>query len=245
MAWNLNNKARVNRRSPSAWAICDFCSKQVLRVDLVPDRQYMGTEIRETGFLVCKFTCVDVPQPQEKAILLPPDPLPVQDPRVDIAPNGNFGFTQYMLGNVVNDNGYRGIGFFRIGFSGIGVRSAFVDPQIYPTTEYGFLVSLASISGIAFPLTITKRSTTIVQSNVAQALLPANAARQWVAIYNPGGAQFAISTGTAAFGSLSSMMTGPGECWFWATAQQAGTVWQGPMTVVGLVPGAPVWAWEL
>ena len=40
------------------------------------------------------------------------------------------------------------------------------------------------------------------------------------------------------------MMTGPGECWFWATAQQAGAVWQGAMTVIGLNVGAPVWAWE-
>ena len=149
-----------------------------------------------------------------------------------------------MLGNVVNDNGYGGIGYFRIGFSGIGVTAAFVDQQIYPTTKYGALSSLASFSGIPFPLTLIDRSTKIAASNMAQPLFAANPARQWIAIYNPVGTQFAVSTGAAAFGSLSSMMTGPGECWFWATAQQAGAVWQGAMTVIGLNVGAPVWAWE-
>jgi len=32
-----NNKARVSLKHWSAWAICDFCNKQVQRTDLVPD----------------------------------------------------------------------------------------------------------------------------------------------------------------------------------------------------------------
>ena len=240
-----NNHARVNRRSPSAWAICDFCGGQYNRVDLVADMQYMGREVMPTGYLVCKRTCLDRPQPQQKAIRIPPDPLPVADPRVDNFPNGNFGFTQYLLFNgTLPGGGLGGIGEFAIGIDGIGIGGPPpMPPQIYPTTEGGALLALAAISGIAIPL-FTDRSTTIATSNAAQTFLPANPGRTWLAIYNPGGQQFAINTGTAAFGLLTNMMTGPGECWFWAAAQEMGTVYQGAMSVVSLQQGAPVWAWD-
>ena len=218
-----NNRARVDRRSPSAWAICDFCNKQVNRTDLVPDRQYMGTEVRPTGFLVCKFTCVDVPQPQQKAIRLPPDPLPVENPRVDNFPSGNFGFTQYLLGNQ-------------------GQTPA--NPmQAYPVTKTTALASLAALSGIATPMPYADHSATVAASNTTQTLMSANPARVWLAIYSPG-PLFAISTGHAAYGSASNIIVGPGECWFWATAQGYGTVYQGAMTVVSLQKGASVFAWD-
>ena len=245
MAWNLNSHARVSRRSPSAWAICDFCYDQVNRVDLSPDRQYMGTEVRPTGFLVCR-RCLDRPQPQQKAILLPPDPLPVDNPRVDIAPNGNQGFTLYGLTLVQAQQGAgAGFGYFIFGVSAFGVGSGGASPySTYPTDKVGALASLAAVSGIPTPASPNDWGTTIASVNIAQQLVPANASRSWLAIYSPGGLVFAISFGTAAFGNLSSLMIGPGECAFWANAQENGVVSTGAVSVVSLQLGAPIWAWD-
>lgn len=42
--------------------------------------EYNGTGLYNTRFLVCD-TCLDVPQAQFLNPILPPDPLPVQNPR--------------------------------------------------------------------------------------------------------------------------------------------------------------------
>jgi hypothetical protein len=48
--------------------------------DLRWDMQYHGREIRKTGFLVCP-TCEDVPNPTLRPVVLPPDPVPIMNPR--------------------------------------------------------------------------------------------------------------------------------------------------------------------
>lgn len=167
-----NNFARVSRRSPSAWAICDFCGAQYNRSDLVPDMQYMGTEIRPTGFLVCARTCLDKPQPQQKAIRLPPDPLPVADPRVDNFPNGNFGFTQYNILRTENEptGGLAGggIGAFIIGETPIGVGPGgdFVAGGFYYTPA-SVLAQVAALSGVPTPI-VVQGGVLLAQANVSQ-----------------------------------------------------------------------------
>lgn len=244
MVWASDGRARVDRRHPDAFAICDFCYCQTNRSRLFPDRQYMGAQVRATGFLVCK-ECLDRPQPQQKAIILPPDPLPVDNPRVDIAPNGNQGFTQYMLTlqGLTVTGAYGAIGQFSIGYSAIGVGFT-VEEQNYPTDQGNVLQALAAVSGIATPTPLSFYGTTIAATNTVQTIVPANASRSWIALYNPGGAQCAFSLGTASWGSLTNLITGPGECWFWATAQDNGTVSTNAITVLSLAAGAPVWAWD-
>lgn len=48
----------------------------------------------------------------------------------------------------------------------------------------------------------------------------------------------------AIWGQSNNLIVGPGEAWFFATAQGLGTVFQGAMSVVGLTPGCPLFAWE-
>jgi len=74
-------RARVSRRSPQAHAICDLCGFRYLRSDLVWQYQWSGAKLQNLRLLVCTRTCQDVPQAQLKSIIIPPDPLPVLNPR--------------------------------------------------------------------------------------------------------------------------------------------------------------------
>ena len=78
---NPQGFARTSRRKPQAFAICDTCGLQYNRVDLVKNMEYMGNELRWTGFLVCTRTCNDKPQPQLTTPILPRDPQPIDQPR--------------------------------------------------------------------------------------------------------------------------------------------------------------------
>lgn len=79
---NRHGRARVDPTAPSAFAICDDCGMEWLRSELYAERQWYGTRIQDTGFLVCS-QCLDVPQEQLRTIILPPDPIPVSQPRPD------------------------------------------------------------------------------------------------------------------------------------------------------------------
>jgi hypothetical protein len=75
-------RAKVNPRSPRAFAICDRCDMLYNHDRLDWDTQWMGNQIQRTGFLVCP-TCLDVPNPQLKPVVLPADPVPIMNPRKD------------------------------------------------------------------------------------------------------------------------------------------------------------------
>lgn len=81
MAWRPHGRASVSARSPRAFGVCDRCGFTYQRDELVPQFQWQGTTLQNLQIFVCKATCLDVPQPQLKAIILPPDPVPVWQPR--------------------------------------------------------------------------------------------------------------------------------------------------------------------
>src|SRR5262245_6754554 len=95
---DIAGKARLDPRRPKAYARCDFGGETTLLCDLHKQYEWAGTQLVWTGMLVCKEH-LDKPQPQLKAIRLPPDPVPVKNPRP-----WNFsqidrpsGFTQYVM----------------------------------------------------------------------------------------------------------------------------------------------------
>lgn len=79
--WHPTGRGRVNSRNPSALAVCDFCGFTYNRSDLVWQYQWSGVKLQNLRFLVCTRTCKDIPQIQLKTIIIPPDPLPVYNPR--------------------------------------------------------------------------------------------------------------------------------------------------------------------
>jgi len=77
-----SGRARTSATNPQAHAICDRCSFRYNHVDLRWQFDWRGATIQNTRLLVCN-TCYDEPQPQLRAIVVPPDPVPILNPRVE------------------------------------------------------------------------------------------------------------------------------------------------------------------
>jgi hypothetical protein len=80
----FTGRARVNRRAPQAFGVCDNCGIWYNHCDLVEEKQWQGNALRSTGFLVCTVTCYDEPQPQLMTPILPADPYPILNPRPEL-----------------------------------------------------------------------------------------------------------------------------------------------------------------
>jgi hypothetical protein len=76
-----HGRARVNPNNPEAQAICDLCGLLYNLEDLKFQFVWAGTQLINARSLRCR-TCLDIPNPQLKTIILPSDPLPVLNARV-------------------------------------------------------------------------------------------------------------------------------------------------------------------
>lgn len=83
MAWaSRNGRARTSSTNPQAQAVCDRCGRWYNRVNLQFQWDWRGAALQNLWFLVCR-SCLDVPQEQLRAIVLPADPVPVAFPRTE------------------------------------------------------------------------------------------------------------------------------------------------------------------
>ena len=233
---NLTGRARINANDPQAQAECDRCGDRVNLNSLVRQFEWRGAALADTGLLVCSGigtrNCLDVPFEQNRAIILPPDPVPHRNPRPshDVTPPwligqvagpttpGNQNFTQYVLGAV--------------------------NPPNYPTTKAAVLAQIAQISGVPTPGGLIDRSVVLSPANHTVSLLPANPARSYLLIYSPVQPVAFVNEGNALIGVTTNLPIGPGQAWFQATALQLGMPYQGPMTAIGLTAGMALFAWE-
>ena len=86
---------RINPKNPEAVAMCDGCGFWVMSSELRQQYDFRGGWTPEpTGIFVCK-TCNDVPQPYYQRQVLPPDPVPLANPRPD--PNVTLPTYGYVL----------------------------------------------------------------------------------------------------------------------------------------------------
>lgn len=79
--WHPTGRARVSASSPETHGICDRCGFRYLLKDLRWQYAWSGVKLQNLRLLVCTTDCLDVPQPQIKAIVIPADPTPVLNPR--------------------------------------------------------------------------------------------------------------------------------------------------------------------
>jgi len=77
---SISGRAKTNPRHPRAFAVCDRCGRWLNHFKLNWQHQWSGSRLIRLNILVCQ-PCLDVPQPQLKARVLPPDPVPIRDPR--------------------------------------------------------------------------------------------------------------------------------------------------------------------
>jgi hypothetical protein len=75
-------RARVSSKKPQALGVCDRCSLWYNLIDLQFQYEWRGTTLQNIWIRVCD-RCLDVPQEQLRAIVLPADPTPVWQPRVE------------------------------------------------------------------------------------------------------------------------------------------------------------------
>ena len=76
-----HGRAKVSIRSPRAFGICDRCGCLYNHQDLRWQFDWAGANLINKRILVCA-PCEDTPQEQLRAIVLPADPVPIINPRV-------------------------------------------------------------------------------------------------------------------------------------------------------------------
>lgn len=74
-------RATVHPNSPVGFGICDKCNFLYNLPDLLWQMDYRGMQLQKTGFRVCQ-SCYDIPNPQRRPIIIPQDPVPLLNPRV-------------------------------------------------------------------------------------------------------------------------------------------------------------------
>jgi hypothetical protein len=77
-----SGRARTDARNPRAFAVCDRCSLWYNHVNLNFQYDWAGASLINKRILVCD-TCYDTPQEQLRAIIVPADPVPIINPRVE------------------------------------------------------------------------------------------------------------------------------------------------------------------
>jgi hypothetical protein len=84
-----SGRARTSLKRPQAHAICDRCGFRYNHADLRWQNEWRGATLQNIRVLVCTH-CLDVPQENVRAIVLPADPTPIINARVqdfDLAEN--------------------------------------------------------------------------------------------------------------------------------------------------------------
>lgn len=76
-----SGRARTNPSGPRAHAICDRCGFRYNHMDLQWQFDWRGATLQNTRVLVCG-RCNDDQQQQLRAIVIPADPVPIMNPRV-------------------------------------------------------------------------------------------------------------------------------------------------------------------
>jgi hypothetical protein len=77
-----SGRARTDARNPRAFAICDRCALWYNHYQLSWQYDWAGASLVNKRLLVCN-KCNDTPQEQLRAIVVPADPVPIVNPRVE------------------------------------------------------------------------------------------------------------------------------------------------------------------
>src|SRR6185503_3324276 len=84
MPWRPHGRATVDPSNPNAFGVCDRCGLWYNLKDLVSQPVWAGPRLMNKRILVCTATCLDVPNEGLRTIILPPDPVPVRNPRPEL-----------------------------------------------------------------------------------------------------------------------------------------------------------------
>lgn len=95
-----HGRARVSSRNPRAFGICDRCGFLYNHINLQWQYDWAGASLINKRILVCD-TCNDLPQQQLRAIVVPADPVSIENPRTQDYINASQN-TRTTQGNTIN-----------------------------------------------------------------------------------------------------------------------------------------------
>lgn len=124
-----HGRARVSSRNPNAFGICDRCGFLYNHNRLQWQFDWAGASLINKRILVCN-TCNDVPQQQLRAIVVPADPVPIQNPRVQDYYNAETDI-RTTQGNTIDP---------RTGLPIIGGDTRITNPTSVPIPTSGYLM---------------------------------------------------------------------------------------------------------
>lgn len=75
-------RARTSARNPQAFGVCDRCAMWYNHYILRWQMDYAGSGLINKRLLVCR-DCYDTPQNQFRSIIVPADPMPIRNPRIE------------------------------------------------------------------------------------------------------------------------------------------------------------------
>ena len=127
-------RAVANARNPRAFAVCDRCGLWNQHHKLSWQWDWAGAGMVNKQILVCP-RCTDRPQDQLRAIILPADPLPIQNPRTE--PFFADETTQRVTGGTVRTYGNTGIPIGPVGDYRITQNNRRRVPQQTGEPPYG------------------------------------------------------------------------------------------------------------
>lgn len=100
MAWaSKAGRARTSSKNPRAFGVCDRCGIWYNHATLKWQYDWRGTSLQNLRFLVCD-RCYDLPQEQLRAIVVPPDPTPIINARVEAVQNDETDYLTVGNGSV-------------------------------------------------------------------------------------------------------------------------------------------------
>lgn len=87
-----HGQAEISAQHPRALGICDRCGFRYNHYELQWQLEWQGPKLQNIRTLVCD-SCLDIPQEQLRTIVLPADPVPIDNPRPEFNTSNNNPIT--------------------------------------------------------------------------------------------------------------------------------------------------------
>ena len=163
-------RARTSPSNPQAHAICDRCGFRYNHVNLSWQFDWAGASLINKRILVCS-PCNDMPQQQLRAIVLPADPVPILNPRIQdfvtAETNNRYTSSQVLTPLSASGNGTTVTLTFNIPLSitPITVGSTILVSGIEPAGYNGTYIVTASSNTGAYTVSYSNRTTGALSAN--------------------------------------------------------------------------------
>ena len=217
---SISGRARTSASNPQAHAICDRCGFRYNHRDLIWQTDYRGPVIQNLRILVCR-TCLDKVQDQLRAIVLPIDPEPIMNARVQDFEGAETDFRAVAFAPTVDPR--TGIPVYAddlrvtqdcqnrttipygepTGLDQNAIMPLQLSPQNIPTA-YGVVLPVLSVSASGTTVTVTCSAVHNLQPNDQISVLGLTAGNGFYSVAVPTATVFTYQTAQPVSPALTS-----------------------------------------